>query len=188
MSKKLSALSDEAKERLAAQIVAASEGLISVPKAMKQVGFDTPTRKNNTISKRVYRTSKRMVVVDEKTVPSSASASASVSTPRACVTSVVAGSLENSSVSSLSNPPSGKATRRRNTPESFATPNSPTLPLPDVPSKKRRRTTKQKNQDDAGKMTKKRKENHAIKMVTKQIAHYKSLSPTHPCRSSLREK
>jgi len=69
-------LSGEEKERLAMQIVAACEGIISVPKAMKQVGFNAPTRKNTTISKRVHRTSKNMAVVKEK--PCS---SGSISTP-----------------------------------------------------------------------------------------------------------
>jgi len=175
MSKKTSALSSEEKEWLAVQIVAASEGIISVPKAMKEVGFDTPTRKNTTISKRVYRTSKNMVVVKEK--PGSAG---SISIPSTRVATVVGASV-NSSVSSLSNPPSNRA-RGRATRQSIDTPESikRTLPLADPPPKKRRRTSKQKNQDDAAKAMETKKQNHAIKMVTKKIAFAKTVSPSHP--------
>jgi len=104
MSNKVATLSNESKERLAVQIVAASERLISVPKAMREVGFDTPSRKNNAISKRVCRAAKRLVIVDEKTVSSSATVVAS--TPSKGVSTVVAASIKKSSVFSLSNPPS----------------------------------------------------------------------------------
>jgi len=56
----------EAKERIAAQLVTASEGLISVPQAMKAAGFPTPDRKNSTLIKIVWRKSKDLVVVDQK--------------------------------------------------------------------------------------------------------------------------
>jgi len=58
MSKKALANDKETKEHIAAQLVAASEGLISVPKAMKTAGFPTPDRKNSSIIKRVHRKSK----------------------------------------------------------------------------------------------------------------------------------
>jgi len=66
MSKKASAMDKEAKERIAAHLVTASEGLISVPQAMKAAGFPTRDRKNSTLIKRAWRKSKDLVVVDQK--------------------------------------------------------------------------------------------------------------------------
>jgi len=66
ISKKDSEMDKEAKDRIAAQLATASKGLISVPQAMKAAGFPTPDRKNSTLIKRVWRRSKDLVVVDQK--------------------------------------------------------------------------------------------------------------------------
>jgi len=66
MSKKAAAFDKEAKERIAAQLVTASEGLISVPQAMKLADFPTPDRRNSTLIKRVYKKSKNLIVVNQK--------------------------------------------------------------------------------------------------------------------------
>ena len=54
-------ISQEDRERIAAQLVASSEGTMSVPDAMKQANLETPIRKNDTVRKRVYRNSKKLV-------------------------------------------------------------------------------------------------------------------------------
>jgi hypothetical protein len=46
---------DDAKERVAAQIVAVSDGSISVPQALKIVKMPTPTRTNGSVRRRVLR-------------------------------------------------------------------------------------------------------------------------------------
>ena len=46
MSKKGGSVSKEDRERLATQIVAASEGLLTVPQAMKTAQLQTPDRMN----------------------------------------------------------------------------------------------------------------------------------------------
>jgi len=69
-------MSKEDRERLAAQVVAASEGLITVPRAMKTAWMQTPDRKNPSAQKRVYRQAKNLVVVDHPSI-----ATASASTP-----------------------------------------------------------------------------------------------------------
>jgi len=66
MPKKKIERSQEEKEKLAAKIVASSDGEISIPEAMKKVGINTPTRKNNTMYRRVHRESKRLEKVFEK--------------------------------------------------------------------------------------------------------------------------
>lgn len=54
---------DEAKEEMASNIVAVSNGVVSVPTmAMKVVGIATPLRTNDTIRKRVYRNSQKKVL------------------------------------------------------------------------------------------------------------------------------
>ena len=60
MPKKKIERSQEEKERLAARTVASSDGEISIPAAMKIAGINTPSRKNNTIYRRVHRESKRV--------------------------------------------------------------------------------------------------------------------------------
>ena len=122
------------RRRLVAQIVVASEGLISVPKATREVGVDTPSRKNNTISKREHRAAKGLVIVDEKTVSFFATVVASTGSNR--VSTVVAASIEHSSASSLSNPPSNTTTR--NARQTVGTPEAirRSLPISDPPPKK----------------------------------------------------
>jgi len=163
----------EAKERIAAQLVTASEGLISVPQAMKAAGFPTPDRKNSTLIKIVWRKSKDLVVVDQKS-RSGDSASKTVSNkpqPARIEGQTVVG--DGQSISSLSEPPSGPSRTTTNS-----------VPIDDVnavkralvppPHKvvKRRRTSKQKHQDDADKRRRLNNEKSAIKMITNEIDHH----------------
>jgi hypothetical protein len=60
MPKPKSVVGDEAKERIAARLVAVSEGSVSVPQAMKIVKMPTPVRTNDTVRKRVHRKSQQM--------------------------------------------------------------------------------------------------------------------------------
>jgi len=170
MSKKGSAVDNEAKERIAAQLVSASEGLISVPQAMKLAKFPTPDRKNSTLIKRVYRKSKNLVVVDQKSRASDAtSKSASVVPPAELIggTNVAA---DGHSVSSLSEPPSGQSrTTINSVPAEDVNSVKRTLAPPTHEGVKRRRTSKQKHQDDADKKRRQNNEKAAIKMATREI-------------------
>ena len=51
MPKPKSVEGDEAKERVAARVVAVSEGSISVPEALKLVKMPTPIRTNDSVRK-----------------------------------------------------------------------------------------------------------------------------------------
>jgi len=163
----------EAKERIAAQLVTASEGLISVPQAMKAARFPTPDRKNSTLIKRVWRKSKDLVVVDQKS-RSGDSASKTVSNepqPARIEGQTVVG--DGQLISSLSEPPSGPSRTTTNS-----------VPIDDVNAVKRalvppphkvvkhRRTSKQKHQDDADKRRRLNNEKAAIKMITNEIDHH----------------
>jgi len=177
-------LSDETKERLAAQMVAASEGLVSVPQAMKQVGFDTPSRKNRTITKRVLRQSKNFVIVDEKKVSrtsaaSSGSMAASVlENPTTTRTNV----LETASLSSLSNPPSNSSSATRlsaSQADAAAVKRSLAIDDAEKNEKRRRRSSQQKNNADAVKAKMRKQESKAVKFATRQIAFTQTVSPSH---------
>lgn len=91
MSKKCDQLSDVEMERIAEQLAAVSEGLMTVSQIRCNSGS---TRKKNTIRK-----AQAIVIVDEKT-QFLAVATPSVAIPSAHVTSGVAGSFENTSMSS----------------------------------------------------------------------------------------
>jgi len=103
--KKRPVLSKEEKERIAAQLLAASEGLISTALAMKTVGFKSPERDEKT-KKRVYRKAQKIRCVgghDDTTAMWGSSAS--TSTPRQLVMEPNPRSQDHS-ISSLSAPPS----------------------------------------------------------------------------------
>lgn len=108
MPKKKKDLTAAHRERIAAQILAASEGLISTAAAMKSVGFKSPER-DETTKKRVYRLAQKL-----RTGGNTASmASTSMSTHRQLVMEPNPG-LEQQSVSSLSAPPSNSPSTSTN--------------------------------------------------------------------------
>jgi len=101
VSKKAAAIDKEEKERIAAELVTASEGLILVPTVMKAEWFPTPDRKNSTLIKRVYRKSKSLVFVNQKSL-STNTMSKSVSAGGIIEGQTVA--VDGQSVASLSEP------------------------------------------------------------------------------------
>jgi len=176
MSKKVAGKSKEDLERLAAQIVAASEGLITVPQAMKTARMQTPDRKNPSVQKRVYRKAKSLVVVDQKSLSIGASttaasvdildvANAQIDTNK---------TIDNNSVSLLSEPPSNSS-KQTTISAGVEDVNSVKRSLvvgggdDDSAKKKTRRTPKQKHREDAEKLQQFAREKQAIKMATQEI-------------------
>ena len=102
--KKRPVLSVNEKERIAAQLLAASEGLISTAQAMKTAGLRTPER-SETSKKRVYRKAQKIKCVGVDDGATTLASSGSASTPRQLVMEPNLNSQEQS-VSSLSAPPS----------------------------------------------------------------------------------
>ena len=174
MSMKDGSMTKEDRERLAAQIVAASEGLITVPQAMKTARMQTPDRKNPSVQNRVYRKSKSLVVVDQKSMSTPASASALHETAMDFVnTQIDTAKNDNQSMSSLSEPPSTGNSSRQTTnsaPVEEADAVKRYLDVVDNSVKKKtRRTPKQKHNEDAEKLRIKKKESQAMKMATQEI-------------------
>ena len=54
------------RERIAAQIVAAAEGRVTVQEAMKRARIPTPQRNNDSKRRKVARKAKKIVVLNEK--------------------------------------------------------------------------------------------------------------------------
>jgi len=92
------------KERIAAQMLAASEGLISTAEAMKMCGLTSPQRSESR-KKRVYRNAQKIKVVSANEASTIAASSFTAETPRQLVmgSNAVA---QDQSVSYLSAPPS----------------------------------------------------------------------------------
>ena len=191
MSKKKAELDLSAKERIAAQIVAASEGLISVPKAMKIAEIATPQRSNDSVRKRVYRESKDLAVVSKKAVEITVNKKPPPRTPHANLASVP----RDNSISSLS-----RNSTTTGTPSSGGSLVSELakrrLPIDDVldgadtaeREKKRRRTSKQKHADDAEKRKQQFRESQAIKHATKTIVARKNMAEEHPFKNKSQRK
>ena len=178
MSKKGGSMSKEDRERLAAQIVAASEGLISVPQAMKTARMHTPDRKNPSVQKRVYRQAKNLVVVNHRSIGTSV-ASTPLSAEQQPPIGMTQHGTDTASVSSLSEPPTNSSKETTNTATTEdANQLKRTLPVIDDASsvKKQRRTPKQKHRDDAGKRRLQLRETEAIKMATREI-HTRKIMP-----------
>jgi len=108
MSKKGGPMSKEDREWLSTQIVAASEGLMTVPQAMKTARMQTPDRKNPSVQKRVYRQAKNLVVVDHRLI-GTASVSMPASMAKPSDISNTQNGLDNASVSSLLEPPTNSS-------------------------------------------------------------------------------
>ena len=107
MPKKKTNLSVAEKERIAAQLLAASEGLFSTAQAMKTAGLKTPER-SETSKKRVYRKAQKIKLVGHKDGVATLGSSTTVSTPRQLL--MEPNTNSQLSVSSLSAPPSNATT------------------------------------------------------------------------------
>jgi len=182
MSKKSADLSVEEMEQIAAQLVAASEGLMSVPSAMKTAGFSTPQRKNATLTKRACRKSKGLkVVYVKKPTQTKTSSGTTTCTPAGNPSDEVAvDPAENASVSSLSNPPSNDSSGAHQTLTATSAKSvKRNLEADGSAEKKRQRTSKQKNEADAAQRRREKLESNAIKQATNRLAHIQTLSPSH---------
>jgi len=180
--KKRPVYSVEERERIAAQLLAASEGLLSTAQAMKQAGLNSPEMSESR-KKSVYRHAKDITFVSTK---DSTASSASASTPRQLVMEPNPTSQEQS-VSSLSAPPSNSPST---TIQQATIPEQETLrrQLANVntgsPTKRTRRTSKQKHFEDSEKNKKRRKQATATKIATTQVAAAKLMSPSNPNKKS----
>jgi len=192
MPKKKKDLTAAHRERIAAQILAASEGLISTAAAMKSVGFKSPER-DETTKKRVYRLAQKL-----RTGGNTASmASTSMSTHRQLVMEPNPG-LEQQSVSSLSAPPSKLPSTSTNqgptTLDQDALRRDLAVTSTRVPGsassdgKKRRRSLSQKHIEEAEKNRKRKKKAAAIKLATNQIMATKAMSPSNPNKTKSQRK
>jgi len=190
MAKKKPSLSLEEKERIAAQLLAASEGLISTATAMKYAGMRTPER-DETRKKRVYRKAQKIKCIGVDAMSSNPASSASASTPRQLV--MESDQLSHSqSVSSLSAPLS-------NSPSTGTMQGPPTAGQDELrrqleaaceakpPPRKHRRSSTQKHIEESEQNTKRKKQATAIKIATQQIAATMELSPSNPNKKSQRQ-
>jgi len=144
---------------------------------MKTARMQTPDRKNPSVQKRVYRQAKNLVVVDHWLI-GTASASIPSSVDKPTEISNTKNGFDNTSASSLSEPPtnSSKETTTTATAEDANLPKR-VLPLfDDMSVKKQRRTSKQKHRDAADKKRQNQKEVDAIKMATREI-HTRKMVP-----------
>ena len=107
MPKKKTNLSVAEKERIAAQLLAASEGLFSTAQAMKTAGLKTPER-SETSKKRVYRKAQKIKLVGHNDGVPTLASSTTASTPRQLL--MEPNTNSELSVSSLSAPPSNATT------------------------------------------------------------------------------
>jgi len=186
MPKKKVQRSQEEKEKLAARIVASSDGEISIPAAMKTAGINTPSTKNNTIYKRVHRESKR---VEKLLAQMEADDSSTNSTPKP---RTVAAQREASDFLSLS-----ESTNLTTTTGVASTPLSGIRRMildketvatttTDTPVK-RRQTSKPRHNEDSEKRKKQRKETEATKLATIKVQENEILDPKDKNRVSTAE-
>jgi len=110
MPKKKNNLTVEEKERIAAQLLAASEGMLSTAEAMKSIGMTTPQRSESR-KKKVYRRSKDIRLVSGKDASVTVASSTAASTPRQLM---MEPNSQDQSVSSLSAPPSNSTNNSTN--------------------------------------------------------------------------
>jgi len=168
--KKRPVLSVEEKEQIAAQLLAASEGLLSTAQAMKTCGMTSPQRSESR-KKRVYRKAKKIKCVGLDDLTTTIAASASASTPRQLVMEPVPTSQEQHSVSSLSAPPSNSPSTSTN--QGPAEQNELRRQLQadltigsDNHTPKKRRSSAQVHMDLAEKNKKRKKQSAAVKLMT----------------------
>jgi len=134
--------------------------------------MQTPDRKNPSIQKRVYRKAKTLIVVDQKSMATSALVSTLEVAVLDVMNTVVDSNVENNSVSSLSEPPSHSSKHDTNVAavEDVNALKRTFAVLGDGSAKKKsRRTPKQKYDADAESIRNYNKEKQAIKMATQEI-------------------
>lgn len=197
--------SDETKVRVAAGVVAAAEGRMKIPEAMKLAGFSTPETKQPTIYQRVRRRSQRVVVEERKgaSTTSSSSLPSAVAVPAAAAarsagsslsgSSVVAGAVgrtgtTRSSSAAAAVAPSASVRRRFTIGEGGGEEEEDGDKKPAAePVKKRRRTSSEKQRDNAVVVMLKNKDKRAMKSATVKIAHNNQLPKGHPSKKSARQ-
>ena len=177
--KKRPVLSVNEKERIAAQLLAASEGLISTAQAMKTAGLKTPER-SETSKKRVYRKAQKIKCVGVDDGATTLASSGSASTPRQLVMEPNLNSQEQS-VSSLSAPPSNSPST---TTAQTTTAEQETIRRQLDPPKRMRRTSKQKHQEQSEKNKRRKQQSMATKMATTQVQAAKLMDPSNPNKKS----
>jgi len=176
-------LSVEEKERIATQLLAASEGLISTAQAMKTAGLKSPER-SETSKKRVYRKAQKIKCIGIDESATTIASCGSASTPRQLVMEPNPTSQEQS-VSSLSAPPSNSPST---TTLQASTAKQETIRRQLVndppPPKRMRRTSRQKHQEESEKIKKRKQVSAATKMATTQVVAAKNMSPSNPNKKS----
>ena len=186
MPKKRSVHGDERKEELAARVVAASEGLISVPEAMKGVKMATPIRTNDSVRRRVHRRSQKLMKEGNKeTGPDP---------PIAALGGASAKSLP--SVSTISNSATSEVSGTSSTPRTTSSLTGIRTNLHEAKlgstagpptEKKKRRSTKTVQADNAEKLRQKKIKSQGMKLATTRIFANDALSPTNPNRKTHQE-
>jgi len=189
MPKKKVNLSVEEKERIAAQLLAASEGIISTAEAMKIATLKTPER-SEARKKKIYRRAKTMKVSGRDNGVITFGSSTTASTPRQL--QMEADPTSQHSVSSLSAPPSNSTSASTN--QGLVTAeqeglrrqlaNDSVSPSTNNPQpKKRRRSSQQTHLEQAEKNKKRKAHAEAVKTATTIISSKSLLSPSNPNKS-----
>ena len=189
------------RERIAAQIVAAAEGRVTVQEAMKRARIPTPQRNNDSKRRKVARKAKKIVVLNEKdalnlqkkdATPVEAAGVDRVQELPASAIGISSGAA--SVCSSLSQEqPSGSTHATSRTSNDLddirRVLNGSTPSSADASSstKSRRRTSKQKHREDAEKRATEKRESKAIKVATTRIAAIQLMSPSNPKKVSQRQ-
>jgi len=177
------------KERTAAQLLAASEGLISTFQAMKTIGLASPQRSDSR-KKRVHRHAQKIKIVRSNEASTTTRSSTVASAPRQLVMGINK-MAQDQFVSSLSAPPSnsrsncnnqGPETREQNELRRQLAINSTKEDV--VPQKKRCRSSQQKHLEESEKNEKRKLQSAAVKSATTQIAASMQMSPTSPNKRS----
>jgi len=190
MPKKKTNLSVEEKERIAAQLLAASEGLISTAQAMKTAGLKTPER-SETSKKRVYRRAQKIRLIGQEGGATTYASSTTASTPRQLV--MQQNRTSQLSVSSLSAPPSNSTSNSTNqgppTEEQEELRRDllvvdTSLTGNNYTPRKHRRSSKQTHLEEAEKQKKRKVQSAAVKTATTRIVNTLELSPSNPNKKS----
>ncbi len=143
MAKKRTVFGDEEKEEMAANVVVVTNGLIKLPTAMKQVGFDMPA--NDTVRRRIQRLITKKTKEREGREGEGGSA---VRSGAALLVGLSASTSVSTLTSTNSDPLDSLVDRLFDEGAAAA---SPTVGVSTVASlpKKHRRSSKAKHQDDA---------------------------------------
>ena len=174
MPKKRSVNGDERKEELAARVVAASEGLISVPDAMKGVKMATPIRTNDSVRRRVHRRSQKLM--KEANKEGSDPPIAALGEGSSAKSLPPVSTLSNSATSELSgtSTPTNLSAIRTNLHQAKLGSTA------DPKEKQKRRSTKTVQAENAERLRQKKIKSNGMKLATTRIFANDALSPTNP--------